>query len=65
MLLQHEKTDDSFKITQTILDFSGSKVYTLEFKFDLSEVKENDGPWEKTTQDDREWFEKYWREKFQ
>jgi hypothetical protein len=61
MLLQFEKTDDCYRIIETGLDYEK----TVEYKLDLSEKKCNNDPWQKTTDADRRWFEKYWREKFQ
>ena len=63
-MLEFEKTADCFRITETFMGFNNTNVKTVDYKFDLSEKRCNNDPWQPTIEADREWFNKYYRHKF-
>ena len=58
------KVDGNFRITDTMMGFSTTKVMTIDYKPDLLQKRVNKDPWRETTECDRGEFNKYYRDKF-
>ena len=65
MSLTFEKTPTGdYLITETTVSDIGTKVKTVTYTAGLETKRVNDDPWRLTTQEDRDWFEKYYRNLF-
>jgi hypothetical protein len=63
-MLSFEKTPDCYRITETIMGFTSTKISHVDYKFDLSEKRCNNDPWQPTTESDKKWFNNYYLPKF-
>ena len=64
-MLEFSITDEGYyRITESMLSFIDTKVKTVDYKPDLSEHRVNNEPWRKVDEPTLEWFNKYYRPKF-
>jgi hypothetical protein len=65
-MLKFIKDPDYFIIEETIIHGPGtSYTNVIYYTKDIHKKRINDDPWRKTTMADREWFNKYYRPKFE
>lgn len=64
-MLDFSITDEGlYRVTEKIMGFCDTLIKTVDYKPDLSEKRCNNDPWGKVDEPTREWFEKYYRAKF-
>ena len=65
MSLSYHKTEGgNFAVTETIHGWTTTQTKLVEYTADLLLSRCNDEPFTPTTQGDRDWFNKYYRPKF-
>jgi len=64
MSLEFIETENSYLVVQKIMGFTSTDTMTVRYKKDLSMCRVNDDPWRQTYKNQVDWFEKYYRNKF-
>jgi hypothetical protein len=64
MLLFSRNDAGNFIVTQKIMGFTRTTTTTTEYTADLTQCRCNDEPFAPIREQNKEWFEKYYRKKF-
>jgi len=63
-MLEFSTDDNHYIVTEKILGFSDTKVKTVKYKKDLSELQINNNPYRPVDQVTKDWFMKYYMKHF-
>jgi len=63
-MLRFEETKQHYKISEYTHTFYNTRKMQVTYSKDLRTKQVNKDPVQLTTKEDRDWFEKYYREKF-
>jgi hypothetical protein len=64
-MLKFARASSGYLIIETTMSATRDYVKTVHYTKDLDKKCINTGPWQETTEADRVWFEKHYRDKFE